>query len=126
MTTNSPFDHRPDPNIGDPLREVLTMDGEKKFVHAVLARAEAHFLGEVPNGQWWSVLGDWVRPGLAVAAGLAAAAILWTGLTPGSILPPASLANPIAESAEELTIPPWLADQTAPEVEVVLASASGF
>ena len=126
MTTNSPFDHRPDPSIGDPLREVLTMDGEADFVRAVLARAEAHFLGEVPNGQWWSVLGGWVRPGLVAAAGLAAAAILWTGIGTGSIPIPASLANPIAESAEELTIPRWLADPTAPDVEVVLASASGF
>ena len=126
MTTNSPFDHQPDPTIGDPLREILTMNGEADFVQAVLARAEAHFPGEIPSGQWWSVLGDWVRPGLAVAAGLAAVAILWAGLTTGSIPTPASLANPIAESAEELTIPQWLADQTAPDVEVVLASAFGF
>ena len=125
MTTNSPFDHEPDPNIGDPLREALTMDGEAGFVRAVLARAEIEFLGQA-NGEWWSVLGDWVRPGVAAAAGLAAAALLWMGVTGGSVLAPASLANPIAESAEELTIPRWLADQTAPDVEIVLASASEF
>ncbi len=121
--TTSPFDHNPDPEVGEALRESLAMRGEGAFVRRVRAAAEPVF-GE-PNGQWWSVLGSWARPGLVAAAGLAAAALLWTGLRQGTPLP-GSLANPIVELADEMPVPLWLADQTAPDVDVVLASASGF
>jgi hypothetical protein len=121
----SPFDHKADHEIGDPLREALTMGDEAAFVRRVKASAEVLF-GELPQGQWWSVLGGWARPGLVAAAGLAAAALLWTGMQAGTVLTPASLANPIVESAEEMSVPVWLADQTAPDVDVVLALAAGF
>ena len=121
----SPFDHKADHEIGDPLREALTMRNEAAFVRRVKASAEVLF-GDLPQGQWWSVLGGWARPGLVAAAGLAAAALLWTGTRAGTVPTPESLANPIVESAEELSIPLWLAAQTAPDVDVVFASASGF
>jgi hypothetical protein len=125
MTTNSPFDHEPDREIGQLLREALTMGDEHEFVQRVETHAGRLF-GQVPNGQWWSILGNWARPGVVAAAGLAAAALLWTGLHSGPVPTPASLANPIVESAAELPVPVWLADQTAPDVEFVFASASGF
>ena len=121
----SPFDHKVDHEIGDPLREALTMGDEAAFVRRVKASVEVLF-GDLPQGQWWSVLGGWARPGFAAAAGLAAAALLWTGMQSGTVPTPASLANPIVESADELSVPGWLAAQTAPDVDVVLALASGF
>ncbi len=121
----SPFDHKADHEIGDPLREALTMGGEAAFVRRVEASAEVLF-GNLPQGQWWSVLGGWARPGLVTAAGLAAAALIWTGMRTGPVPTPVSLANPIVESAEELSVPVWLADQTAPDVYVELAMAIGF
>jgi hypothetical protein len=60
MTVHSPFDHVPDPALGDALREVLGVTDDPAFVRAVLERTRA------PQ-PWWEVLGDWARPGVAAA-----------------------------------------------------------
>ena len=46
----SPFDHKVDHEIGDPLREALTMGNEAAFVRRVNASAETLF-GALPQGQ---------------------------------------------------------------------------
>lgn len=74
----SPFDHRPDRELGKALRVVLSGQNEAAFVRRVMARvAELQDGGPIGLG-WWEVLGEWARPGLAAAAlGLIAGAMIW-------------------------------------------------
>ncbi|MSR06822.1 MAG: hypothetical protein EXR93_07145 [Gemmatimonadetes bacterium] len=75
MTDNSPFDHRPDPELGDWLRGALSIPDEPAFVARVMAQVPAHMARE----NWLDILGDWARPGLAAAAVLVMLAGFWLG-----------------------------------------------
>jgi len=64
MTDLSPFDHRPDPEVGAWLKDVLTVPDDRGFVVRVMARVPAL----MPRESWWDILSTWARPGLAAAA----------------------------------------------------------
>lgn len=64
--SRTPFDHRPDPVVGEALRAALTAEGDAAFVARVMAAA-ARPLARSPV----DVLAGWARPGI-VAATLAA------------------------------------------------------
>lgn len=73
--TPTPFDARPDEELGALLRQHLSGDDPAQFVARLrLAVAQAD------RAESWEVLAGWARPGL-VAAGLAAAALIWMVLT---------------------------------------------
>ena len=77
-----PFDARPDEELGGLLRVHLEGSDGAAFV----ARLRAAVL-QADRAESWEVLAGWARPGL-VAAGLAAAAVMWMVLT-RDIGPPA-------------------------------------
>ena len=67
------FDHRPDPILGDALRDALTLPEDPGFVQRVLDRMPQVLGGET----WWEILGEWARPGLAGAVALLLAVSVW-------------------------------------------------
>ena len=125
MSDTSPFDHRPDDELGRQLREALTGTDEAVFVRRVMVSAE-HLYGEALPGQWWGVLTAWARPGLVAAMLLVAAVAFWAGLTVGrgeSAAMLATLSDPLSSDDEHLAVPTLLAERQAPKVDVVLAAA---
>lgn len=118
MTT--PFDHRPDAELGEALREALTQRDEALFVRRVLAARDAMF-GEV-DLPWWSVLTAWARPGLVAAAGLLLAA-LWFGTRQAESNGGLPLADPLTAGLEQLSVPALFAGPDRPNVDLVLAVA---
>ena len=80
--TPMPFDAQPDEELGGLLRLHLGGTDEAAFVD----RLRAAVL-QADRAESWEVLAGWARPGL-VAAGLAAAAVMWMVLT-RDIGPPA-------------------------------------
>lgn len=109
MTVHSPFDHAPDPGVGDALREVLGVDDDPAFVRAVLERTR------VPE-PWWEVLGDWARPGVAAALLLVAAGAFMLGrlVGPG----PAEVAG-IEQLEAGFEVSRLLGDAAEPDVEAL-------
>ena len=67
------FDHRPDPNVGEALRELLTAPDNAEFVRRVMGRVPQTLGGE----SWLEVLGSWARPGVAAAVAVITAATVW-------------------------------------------------
>jgi hypothetical protein len=110
MTVHSPFDHAPDPALGEALRDVLAVDDDPAFVRAVLERTQ------VPE-PWWEVLGDWARPGVAAAllAVAAGAFLLGRFVAPT----PAVLGSGEAVDAG-FEVTALLADAVVPDVESIL------
>ena len=110
-----PFDHRPDPVLGDALRRALDPGqeggGHAAFVARVLARAE-----HVRVVSWDGVLARWARAGVAAALVVALAA--------GYVVGRATAASPTAARptvSDVLIAPP----AHPGEVEIVLASVMG-
>lgn len=125
MSDSSPFDHRPDEELGRQLREALTGTDDAAFVRRVMLSAEQVY-GEALPGQWWGVLTGWARPGLVAAMLLVAAVAFWAGLTVGrgeSAAALATLADPLNSDNAQLAVPALLAERQAPKVDVVLAAA---
>jgi hypothetical protein len=73
--TQLPFDAQPDEELGALLRAGLDGPAPEAFT----ARLRAAVV-EAERAESWEILAGWARPGL-VAAGLAAAAVLWVVLT---------------------------------------------
>ncbi len=121
MTTPSPFDHRPDPELGAALRAVLSGGDDRAFAQRVVAAAEGQ-LGARP-ADWVDQLVRWARPGLAAALVLMAGAAIWLGgqRTAES----GNLADPLRMADDGLAVPALLASTTDPDVDVVLAVALG-
>ena len=71
--SNTPFDHRPDPMLGDALRAALAPRGRADFVARVLAAADR------PADPLVDVLARWSRLGIAAALLAALAASLVVG-----------------------------------------------
>lgn len=120
MSGPSPFDHRPDPELGALLRQVLDAGGDDAFLDRVLAAA-GRIEAEAPAP--WQVLGVWARHGVAaVLVGLAAATIWWASASKRSEAEP-SLEEALLASAETVA-PPFLTATTAPaSFDQVLASS---
>jgi hypothetical protein len=113
MKDVQPFDHRPDPLLGDALRRALDpgdgAEGRTAFVARVLARAS-----EVRATSWDAVLARWARTGVAAAVLVAVAA--------GYVVGRATAAPATRPTVTDvLMAPPALPG----EVEVVLASVIG-
>jgi hypothetical protein len=103
----TPFDHRPDPILGDALRVALAPRGQAEFVARVLAAAAR------PADPLVDVLARWARLGIAAALMAALAATLF--------------ANRADRVATELAVggadpEAVVAGVQAPEVGVVFAS----
>lgn len=64
MSEMSPFDHRPDAELGGWLRDTLSDPDDAAFAERVMARVPAHLVRE----SWYDILDEWARPGLAAAA----------------------------------------------------------
>lgn len=111
MKDPMPFDHRPDPALGDALRWALDpgdgAEGTAAFVARVLARA-----ADVPAPSWDLVLARWARGGVAAAILVAVAA--------GYLVGRAGAAAPASRPTmtDVLLAPP----AHPREVEIVLAS----
>jgi len=120
MSGPSPFDHRPDPELGALLRQALDQGGEDAFLDRVMAAAGGVEAG-VPAA--WQVLGLWARHGVAAAlVGLAAATIWWASASNRNEAEP-SLEEVFLASAETVA-PPFLTATTAPaSFDQVLASS---
>jgi len=69
------FDARPDEELGALLRLHLDAGDPERF-----AARLRHAVHDADRAESWEVLAGWARPGL-VAAGLAAAMLLWVVLT---------------------------------------------
>lgn len=67
---DTPFDHRPDPMLGDALRAALAPRGQAEFVARVMAAAQR------PADPLMDVLARWARLGIAAALVAALAATL--------------------------------------------------
>ncbi len=126
MSHPSPFDHRPDAELGRALRALLTADGEDRFVRTVVAAADSVY-GEAAPVQTFSVLIEWARPGLVAAMLLIAVAAfslgLWVGRT-GAVAE-ATLGDPLVPNTDQLSVPALMAGDEAPDWDVVLAAAWG-
>lgn len=111
MKDPMPFDHRPDPTLGEALRRALDPgdgpEGTAAFVARVLARAT-----DVPMPSWDLVLARWARGGVAAAILIAVAAGYLVGR-----------AGAVAPAARPTMTDVLLAPPAHPrEVEIVLAS----
>lgn len=64
MSEMSPFDHRPDAELGGWLRDTLSGPDDAAFAERVMARVPEQLVRE----SWYDILDEWARPGLAAAA----------------------------------------------------------
>ena len=117
MKQLQPFDHRPDPVLGEALRRALDPEGgdSTAFVARVLARADA--LRAAIPGSWDAVLARWARVGVAAAVVIALAAGYLVGRNAaGAAAGPGrpSVADALLSRATQ-----------GPEAEIVLASVIG-
>lgn len=125
MTGSSPFDHRPDPELGAALREALTTGDDRDFARRVVAAAEHVFVARA-GAHWWEELVRWSRPSLAAAAlALAAGAALWFAAARMTNAASDPLGDPLRAADSRLGVPALLASSQAPHVDEVLAVALG-
>jgi hypothetical protein len=122
----SPFDHRPDRELGKALRSVLSGADEAAFVQRVLDRVAQVQTGGSLGPVWWEVLDDWARPGLAAAAlGLVAGVMFWIGgLTLGGETA-AVLGDPLQAVGDSGVPAALLATAQPPSLNEVLALGLG-
>ena len=119
----SPFDHRQDRELGDALRSALSGQSEETFVNSVVASAALLQAGRGESGDWWDILSEWARPGLAAATiGLAAATAFWWTGTSDSPSSGSFLDDPLQASAE---IPAAFLTAQPPDLNEVLALELG-
>lgn len=128
MPDTSPFDHRPDVELGSALRRALDAGDDAAFVRGVLAALDGMQPVAGP-GQWWTVLTAWARPGLVAAMLLIAVAAFSLGVQIGrsSIQPTAvtSVTDPLNPDSGLVAVPALMAGSEAPNVDYVLAVALG-
>jgi len=113
MTEHSPFDHQPDPALGEALRDVLAVGDDPVFVRRVLDRIRA------PE-PWWEILGDWARPSVAAALIVTAVGAFLLGRMVGP--QPVDLAGEPGGNGLEVTA--LLTEGGPPDVETILGDGS--
>lgn len=118
MSKHNPFDQRPDPVLGQALREALSAPDDAAFAQRVMARAVA------PAATWWDVLGTWARPGLAAALVAAAVVGFWIGHDQGTHRT-ATAEDPLSSAAQAAGAVPVLFDAAGPPTMDVVLAVSG-
>ena len=114
MTQEStPFDHRPDAELGAALREALAPGDQAAFVARVLAGLET------PRVASWEILASWARAGIAAAAVAAFAAGI---LAERAMSAPVSVDDLFASAAGP-SASALVAAALPPDPSVVLVSA---
>lgn len=125
MTGTSPFDHRPDAELGAVLREALSPADDAAFTARVVAAAEP-LLGSAAAPDWWEVLVGWARTELAAASlALLAGAVLWWGVTRNGENGASALGDPLRAVTELAPVAALLAESLEPNMDEVLAVALG-
>ncbi|MEE8191229.1 MAG: hypothetical protein V3T74_00685 [Gemmatimonadales bacterium] len=124
MSDTSPFDHRPDPELGRALEDALSAPDDERFARQVMAAADSVF-GAGGSESWWQELTAWARPGLVAAMLLIAAGAFWMGSQMGQRgNGTGALGDPLsAADSEQLGVPVLLAGGEAPSVDAVMAVA---
>jgi hypothetical protein len=117
MSSHSPFDHLPDPEIGEALREILTPGDNPAFAGRVMAR-----IGSAPT--WWEVLDAWSRPGLAAALVLMALGGFLLGRSLGSSESGMALDEPVRAVAEGVGVAALFSAAVPPDVDMVVLAVS--
>ena len=122
----SPFDHRPDRELGRALKSVLSGADEETFVQRVLERVAEMRGNGSPGLAWWEVLDVWARPGLVAAAlGLVAGVLIWTGGLAFGGQTTIALGDPL-QSVRDSGVPAtFLATAQPPSLNEVLALGLG-
>ncbi|HXV86615.1 MAG TPA: hypothetical protein VD793_07940 [Gemmatimonadales bacterium] len=121
MITPSPFDHRPDPEIGDALRELLSSPGDAALVARILGASQPLYGGALAG--WWVVLDRWARPGVAAAGTLVAAATLWMFLASSPVDADVTIEDAVRLAGEAVAAPVLVAATTEPELERLMWDA---
>jgi hypothetical protein len=112
------FDHRPDAELGELLRDALTAPHEAAFVRRVLERIPQLISGE----SWGEVLAEWAQPSVAAAIALLAALTVWFSGRQRA----ASLADePMLPAAETLSAGSLVAPETSPDFRWYLVMGEG-
>ena len=114
MSELSPFDHRPDGELGGLLRDALTPGGESAFVWRVMTLVDEREMAAAAELPWWQVLRGWVRPGLAAALALAAGATIWAGAAARREAQPAPTVETVFLARAQTVAPAFLVAATAP------------
>ncbi|UCG86976.1 MAG: hypothetical protein JSW71_00030 [Gemmatimonadota bacterium] len=118
----SPFDHRPDRELGKALRTALSGQDEAAFVKRVMARVSELQEGGSIGLLWWEVLGAWARPGLAAAAlGLVVGAMIWAASLRSGDQPATALGDPLQSVGDTGMPAAFLATTQPPNLDNVLA-----
>ena len=117
MTGHSPFDHVPDPVMGEALREILAVGEDPEFVRRVLERAR------LPE-PWWEILGDWARPSVAAAMVIMAIG----GFLLRRVVAPRptdmALSEPVPAGIALLEASVLMSEAGPPDVETILGDGS--
>jgi hypothetical protein len=119
----SPFDHRPDHELGDALRAALDAGDDHAFA-AQVSGAARELLAE-PQGSWWSVLEPWARPGMMAALVLIAAMSAWLGARVAGGNGASPLGDPLLTADEQLGVPMLFVSDDVPDVDIILGTALG-
>ena len=114
MNGSSPFDDRPDRELGALLRDALTSGNESGFVGRVMTLVDEQEMAAAAELPWWQVLRGWVRPGLAAALVLAAGATLWAVATQQRSRKPDPTLETVFLARAQTVAPAFLVAATAP------------
>jgi hypothetical protein len=105
------FDHRPDQDLGNALRDLLSAPDDAAFATRVMERVPQTIVRETPFG----ILGEWARPGLAAAVAALVAMTVWLSGQPAQEFV-ATVDEAVA--AESLSAQTLLASEVVPEFRV--------
>jgi hypothetical protein len=106
------FDHRPDTELGDALRELLSPVDNAAFVRRVMDRVPPVIVTESA----WEILGAWARPGVAAAVAVLAAVTFWMSREPRTEF--AAAGEGLVAAAETVNAQTLLGPSTVPEFRV--------
>jgi hypothetical protein len=122
MNDQSPFDHKPDAELGAVLRAALSGADDVQFAQRVVAAYDGLFSRHERRG-WWNVLAAWAVPGLAAALVLVAATVIWFAIPSGNGNGLTGLGDPLSAANGQLAVPALLASSTTLDVDMVMAVA---